>query len=166
MPRRPAVPCPMAEILWHPHSGRNPRNVSKTRFFPNKDASKRLHTEARTTSQEERFRSKTMQPGSAATVNPATKGTRARASHRRLFSSLAKPPALSVSATSGPQCISRVFSSLPTILQALCLGYLFSSLGATPIRLHPYQSPCPHAHSPLPVNQCNAHQNRAPLLSV
>ena len=36
---------PMAESLWHPHSGRNPRNVSKTRFFPNKNASNVLTAE-------------------------------------------------------------------------------------------------------------------------
>ena len=35
----------MAESLWHPHSGRNPRNPRKTRFSSNKDASKTKHTE-------------------------------------------------------------------------------------------------------------------------
>ena len=35
---------PVAEILWHPQLGRNPRNVSKTRFSPIHFASKPWQT--------------------------------------------------------------------------------------------------------------------------
>ncbi len=61
----------MAEILWHPHSGRNPRNVSKTRFSPNKDASKTQHRGGITTSPHRRRRPKTIKQNTDADDHPS-----------------------------------------------------------------------------------------------
>ena len=61
----------MAEILWHPHSGRNPRNVSKTRFSPNKDASKTQHKGGTTTSPHRRRRPKTSKQKTDADNQPS-----------------------------------------------------------------------------------------------